>query len=157
MSARLTVFILSVVLGFGSFGSHLYAQEKKADKKPTLSQEASQLVGVWEILATKEPGKPYRNGYKGRPFVEKGPHSFMLIMEYRDDGSFRRLSRIGENEAVHEGHWTLAGHELRHQRQGSNEQEVMYVRFDNPDQYTSTEVFEGTTDPGLFAQFKRMH
>jgi hypothetical protein len=51
----------------------------------------------------------------------------------------------------------LAGHELRHQRKGSNEQEVMYVRFDNQDQYTSTEVFEGTTDPGLFAQFKRMH
>jgi len=156
MSARLAVLILSAVLSLGSFGSHLFAQEKNADKKPTLNEEAVRLVGVWGILSTKEPGQPYRNGYKGRPFVEKGPHSFMLIMEYRNDGTFRRLSRIGETEAVHEGSWTLAGHELRHKRQGSSEHEVMYVRFDGPDQYTSTEVYEGTSDPGLFAQFKRV-
>lgn len=157
MSARLLVLILSVLLGLGSFGSPLHAQEKKADKKSALAEEAAKLVGVWEILATKEPGQPYRNGYKGRPFVEKGPHSFMLIMDYRDDGTFRRLSRIGEAETMHEGTWELAGHELRHKRKGSSEQEVMYLRFDNPDQYTSTEVYEGTSDPGLFAQFKRVH
>jgi hypothetical protein len=30
------------------------------------------------------------------------------------------------------------------------------VRFDGPNQYTSTEVYENTPDPGLFAQFKRV-
>jgi hypothetical protein len=48
------------------------------------------------------------------------------------------------------------GNELRHTRNGSHEDEVMYVRFDSPNQYTSTEVYEGTPDPGLFAQFRRI-
>ena len=37
------------------------------------------------------------------------------------------------------------------------DEEIMYVRFDDPNQYTSIEVFEDTHDPGLFAQFKRQH
>jgi len=137
-------------------GSQLCAQEKKSDKKSALDAEMARLVGVWEILSTKEPGQPYRNSYKGRPFVSKGPHAFILIMEYREDGTFRRISRIGDKETVHEGAWKLAGHELSHRRNGSADHEVMYIRFDGPEQYTSTEVYENTTDPGLFAQFKKV-
>lgn len=156
MSVRPAVLMLCAMMILCLFGSQLCAQEKKTDKKPAIDAEMAKLVGVWEILSTKEPGQPYRNGYKGRPFVEKGPHAFVLIMEYREDSTFRRVSRIGDKETVHEGAWKLAGHELRHQRKGSSEQEVMYVRFDSPDQYTSTEVYETTPDPGLFAQFKRV-
>ncbi|MBI4963607.1 MAG: hypothetical protein HY913_10050 [Desulfomonile tiedjei] len=143
-------FLLSLLL------PPIYAQEKRADKKPVLSQEAAQLIGKWEIVNTKEPSQPYRTGYKGRPFVNRGPNAFTLIMEYQEDGSFRRISRVGDNETVHEGSWTLNGHELQQQRKGSRDPEVMYVRFDGPDQYTSIEVYEGTPDPGLFAQFKKV-
>jgi hypothetical protein len=156
MSIRQVALIVCALLILSPIGPQLYAQEKKENKKPALDSEAARLVGMWEILSTKEPGQPYRNSYKGRPFVAKGPHAFVLIMEYNDDGTFRRTSRIGDKESVHEGSWKLSGHELRHQRKGSSEQEVMYVRFDGPDQYTSTEVYETTTDPGLFAQFKRV-
>ena len=156
MSIRRTVatllagFILSVLL------PPIYAQEKKAETKPALSQEAALLVGTWEIANTKEPSQPYRTGYKGRPFVTKGPHAFTLIMEFQDTGIFRRISRVGDNETVQEGTWQLAGHELRQQRKGMSEPEVMYLRFDSPEQYTSIEVYEGTPDPGLFAQFKKV-
>ena len=143
-------FLLSLML------SSIYAQEKKAENKPALSQEAAQLVGTWEIVNTKEPSQPYKTGYKGRPFVTKGPHAYTLIMEFQEGGLFRRISRVGDNETVQEGTWKLSGHELRQQRKGAQDQEIMYVRFDGPDQYTSIEVYEGTPDPGLFAQFKRV-
>ncbi|MBM3302602.1 MAG: hypothetical protein FJY85_21955 [Deltaproteobacteria bacterium] len=142
-------FLLSLLL------SSLYAREDRAATKPVLADESAKLVGTWEIARTKEPGKPYLEGYKGRPFVSRGANAFTLIMEYRGDGTFRRLSRVGDSESVQQGRWQLSGHELRHQREGARDQEVMYVRFDAPDQYTFIEVYEDTPDPGLFAQFKK--
>ena len=68
----------------------------------------------------------------------------------------RGSARVGAKDDVQEGKWKLAGNELRHHRVGTSEEEVIYVRFDGPNQYTSTEVYEGTPDPGLFAQFKRI-
>jgi hypothetical protein len=134
----------------------IYAQEQKNMAKPAVDQESAQLIGTWEIARTKMPGKPYTTGYQGRPFVSKGANAFTLILEYRGNGTFRRLTRIGDNETVQEGTWKLAGHELRHKRNATREEEVMYLRFDSPDSYTSTEVFEESADPGLFAQFKRL-
>ncbi|MEI8183696.1 MAG: hypothetical protein WCG29_13440 [Desulfomonile sp.] len=133
----------------------IYALDEKKLDKPELDGTQNQLVGVWEIAQTKEPGKPYRDGYKGLPFVTRGANAFTLILEYRKDGTFRRTSRIGEKETVQDGRWKLSGHELRHLRTGAKDEEVIYLRFDNPDQYTSLEVFEATPDPGLFAQFRR--
>ncbi|MGB6064559.1 MAG: hypothetical protein WBG50_07100 [Desulfomonilaceae bacterium] len=133
----------------------IYAQEVKQIKKPAMTAESKKLVGVWEIYQTKEPGKPYRQAYKGRPFVSNGVNAFTLILEYRDDGTFRRISKIGKDEKVQDGTWKLSGSELRHKRNGESEEEVMYLRFDNPNQFTSIEVFEDTPDPGLFAQFRR--
>jgi hypothetical protein len=143
-------FVLSVVW------PPLYALEEKKDVKTGAPDVASELVGTWEIVRTKEPGKPYAEGYKGRPFVSKGANAFTLILEYRKDGTFRRISRVGDNETVQQGTWVLAGHELRHRRAGAQREEVMYIRFDGPNQYTSLEVFEDTPDPGLFAQFRRV-
>jgi hypothetical protein len=135
----------------------LYAQQDKAQKPPAVDKVAAPpLVGVWQITQTKEPGKPYRTSYKGHPFVSRGPNAFTLIVEYRNDGTFRRIDRIGEKDDVHEGKWKLTGNELRQNRNGSHEEEVIYVRFDGPNQYTSMEVYEGTPDPGLFAQFRRI-
>ncbi len=134
----------------------LHAQQEKAQKVSPVDKTAAPLVGVWEISQTKEPGKPYRSSYKGHPFVSRGPNAFTLIMEYHNDGTFRRIARVGAKDDVQEGKWELEGHELRHHRVGSNEEEVIYLRFDGPNQYTSTEVYEGTPDPGLFAQFKRI-
>lgn len=133
----------------------IYAQEGRSDQKTSQEKESSQLVGAWEIYQTKEPGKPYLQAYKGRPFVSKGPNAFTLFLEYKSDGKFRRISRIGDAQTVEEGSWRLNGHELRHKRNGSYVEEIMYLRFDNKDQYTSTEVFEETGDPGLFAKFRR--
>jgi hypothetical protein len=143
-------FVLSLFL------PPLYALEEKNTQKTALSNVSAELEGIWEIDRTKEPGKPYTQGYKGRPFVSKGANAFTLILEYRQDGTFRRISRIGDKETVQEGRWLLSGHELRHRRVGARHDEVMYVRFDAPDKYTSLEVFEETSDPGLFAQFKRL-
>jgi len=134
----------------------LYALEEQRGSKPQLDPASAQLVGVWEIFQTKEPGKPYQTGYKGRPFVGKGANAFTLLLEYRDDGTFRRLERrAGQLDKVQEGTWKLSGHELRHHRQGAQGDEVMYIRFDGANRYTSIEVFERTADPGLFAQFER--
>jgi hypothetical protein len=144
-------FILSVLL------SSIYAQEQKKSPLQKLDPITGKLIGTWEIFQTKAPGQPYRDGYKGRPFVRKGPNSFTLIMEYHDDGTFRRLSRVADSDTVQKGTWKLAGNELRHLRKGSIEEEIIYVRFDNKDQYTSIEVFESTSDPGLFAQFRRLN
>ena len=88
--------------------------------------------------------------------MHKGPNAFTLIMEYNNDGTFRRLSRIADQDTVQNGSWKLAGNELRHQRKGTAEEEIMYLRFDTKDQYTSIEVFESSADPGLFAQFRRI-
>ena len=101
----------------------IYAQDDKKVKK--LDGPAGHLVGVWEIYQTKEPGKPYLTSYKGHPFVSRGPNAFTLVIEYRSDGTFKRTSRAGEKETVHEGSWTFAGKELRHRRNGSSEEEVM--------------------------------
>jgi hypothetical protein len=141
-------FLMSVLL------SALYAQDDKKQQKP--GGPTGRLVGVWEIYKTKEPGKPYIAAYKGQPFVSQGPNACTLIIEYRSDGTFKRTSRIGNKDTVHEGVWTLDGKELRHKRKGSAEEEVMYLRFDGSNQYTTLEVFEDTLDPGLFAQFKRI-
>jgi hypothetical protein len=135
----------------------IYAQEAKHSQKAALSQESRKLVGVWEIAQTKEPGKPYRQAYRGRAFVSRGVHAFTLILEYRDDGTFRRIRRIGNDEKIQEGTWKLSGNELRHKRSGAYEEEVMYMRFDDPNHYTAIEVFEDTPDPGLFAKFTRQH
>ncbi len=155
MTVRRTALLLcaSFILSLSMTSS--YAQEAKQIKKPAMNGESAKLVGVWEISQTKEPGKPYRQAYKGRQFVSRGVHAFTLILEYRDDGTFRRVSRIGNDEKVQDGTWKFSGSELRLKLNGAFEEEVMYVRFDDPNQYTSIEVFEDTHDPGLFAQFKR--
>ncbi len=125
------------------------------NKQSETNDQATRILGTWEIFQIKEPGQTYRQGYKGRPFVPKGPNAFTLLMEYRTDGTYRRISRVGATEIVHEGKWSINGHELRHQRKGNLPDEVMYIRFDGSDKFTSIEVFEQTTDPGLFAQFRR--
>lgn len=115
-----------------------------------------QLIGRWEIIETKEPGRPYRQGYRGRPFVRSGPNAFSLIIEYKKDGTMKRISRKGERDLVEDGVWTLSGKELRHKIKGTSVEEVVYIRFDSPDEYTFIEVYEGTPDPGLFARFRRV-
>lgn len=154
---RLGYWVVVIYLGvvMSLFLPPIYAQDGKVENRTVLEKESAQLVGGWEIYQTKEPGKPYLQSYKGRPFVSRGPNAFTLFLEYRSDGKFRRISRIGENDSVEEGVWRLNGHELRHKRTGSSVEEIMYLRFDNRDQYTSTEVFEETGDPGLFAKFRR--
>lgn len=114
------------------------------------------LTGKWEIFETKEPGKPYRKGYKGRPFVSKGPNAYTIVVHYNPDGTFKRISRIGDQEFVSTGKWTFQGHELRQAQKGVDEEEIIYIRFDNPNQYTSIEVYEKATDPGTFARYKRI-
>jgi len=126
------------------------------EAKPTVDKEQARLLGRWAIAQTKEPGKPYLESYKGRPFVVKGQNAFSLIMEYRKDGTFRRISRVGGSETVQEGRWKLSGHELRHKRRESPDEEVIYVRFDTPNEFTIIEVYEETRDPGLFARFKKL-
>lgn len=155
MNVRRIVIVLIAGFFLSLYLPSIYARDDADDKKKALDEASAMLVGLWEIFQTKEVGKPYLPGYKGHPFVTKGANAFTLIFEYRKDGTFRRVSRIGPNETVHEGTWKLVGHELRHQRPGAAGDEVMYVRFDNPNQYTSMEVYEDTPDPGLFAQFKR--
>lgn len=129
-------------------------QEEKTSKQS--EGTTNQLVGVWEIDKTKEPHKPYEPGYKGRPFVSKGPQAFTLILDYRQDGTFRRLSRIGPSETVQDGTWKFSCKELRQRMQGAGQEEIIYVRFEDPDHFTSIEVYEDSADPGLFAKFKRM-
>jgi hypothetical protein len=133
----------------------LYALEDKSAPKPELDADAAKLVGLWEIMRAKEPGKPYLTGFQGRPFVTKGPQAYTLILDYRPDGTFRRVCRVGDKDIVQEGRWTLSGHELRHKAKGKHEEEVMYIRFDNAEQYTSTEVYEESPNPGIFAQFRK--
>jgi hypothetical protein len=122
-----------------------------------LDKASARLLGMWEIHMIKEPGKHYRRSYKGHPFVVKGPHAFTLIIQYLKDGSFKRIMRIGDKETVQEGKWSLAGHELRQTRPGNLPDEVMYIRFDGPDQFTSIEVYEACSDPGTFVKFKRIN
>jgi len=150
---RLPVFICAGFL-LSIFLPPLYALDERGATSQ-VGGDAAKLVGVWEIMKTKEPGKPYLTGFQGRPFVTKGPNSFTLIMEYHRDGTFRRLLRVGGKEIVQNGHWILSGHELRQRAKGKRNEEVMYLRFDQPDRYTSIEVFEDTSTPGLFAQFKK--
>ncbi len=149
------IFIIYMGCVMGLFLPPTHAQDHRSGIKQAQNKESNLLVGTWEIYETKEPGKPYQSSYKGRPFVSRGPNAFSLFLEYKNDGQFRRTSRIGDDQSIDEGVWKLEGHELRHKRNGSHVEEVMYVRFDNKDQYTSTEVFEETSDPGLFAKFKR--
>jgi hypothetical protein len=156
VSTRRMIVLLSAGFLVSLILPPIYALESATDKKLKLSEDAVKLVGVWEIARTKEPNMPYRDGYKGRPFVSKGANAFTLIMEYRKDGTFRRLSRKGSAETIQDGHWILSGHELRHKRSKSKDEEVMYLRFDKPNQFTSIEVYEDTPDPGLFAQFHKI-
>lgn len=151
---KTAIFLVALFLSLSL--PSLYALDDQHTSKPVLDQASAQMVGVWEIVQTKEPGKPYQTGYKGRPFVTKGANAFTLILEYHEDGTFRRLERrAGMPDKAQEGTWKLSGHELRHRRKGAQNEEVMYIRFDGPNRYTSIEVFEKTTDPGLFAQFER--
>ena len=138
-----------------SVASSVCAQQHQEKKSAASRPYSTLLVGVWEVFQTKEPGQPYKASYRGQPFVNKGPHAFTLVMEYRKDGTFRRTTRVGTTETVQEGTWKISGHELRHDRPGALEEEIMYIRFDGPDQYTSIDVYEGTPDPGLFGRFKR--
>ncbi|MCL5124976.1 MAG: hypothetical protein M1511_10860 [Deltaproteobacteria bacterium] len=147
----LLAFVMSVLL------PPIYAQDNKVVGKTSLDKESSQLLGKWEIYETKEPGKPYLESYKGRPFVSKGANAFTLILQYNNDGTFRRTAIIGDSQTVEEGTWRLSGHELRHKRKGASEEEIMYVRFNDKNHYVSTEVFEDTSDPGLFAKFRRIN
>ena len=156
MSTRRAVVLLSAGFLVSLFLPPIYALDNSGKIKSDLDKASSNLVGTWEIVMTKEPGKPYRSGYKGRPFVTKGANAFTLIMEYRKDGTFRRLSRIGGEETEQKGRWKLSGHELRHRCNGSKADEVVYVRFDEPNQYTSIEVYEESPNPGLFVQFSRV-
>lgn len=146
---------IAVIVLLGSFAISAYAQGPTS-KRVRLDPLAARLVGKWEVSHTKEPGQPYKPSYRGQPFVSSGPNAFTLIMEYRKDGTFRRVTRVGKDETVQEGTWTLVGHELRHDRPGALEAEIMYIRFDGPDQYTTVDVYEGTPDPGLFGRFKRV-
>ncbi|MBI5568332.1 MAG: hypothetical protein HY914_00150 [Desulfomonile tiedjei] len=156
MNTRWNVLIIAVSLWLGLLLGPAYAQHEKGGGPAPPVQDSERLIGLWEVTQTKEPAQPYRAGYKGKSFVSKGPNAFCLLMEYGKDGTFRRISRIGSGESVEEGTWKLAGRELRHQRKGAVEEEVLYLRFDNPDQFTTIEVYEGTPDPGLFVQFKRL-
>jgi hypothetical protein len=151
---RYATVIALIVLAV-SFASSAYAQGP-ASRRVRLDPLAARLVGTWEVSHTKEPGQPYKPSYRGQSFVASGANAFTLIMEYRKDGTFRRITRVGTKETIQEGTWTLAGHELRHDRPGALEAEIMYIRFDGPDQYTSVDVYEGTPDPGLFGRFKRV-
>ncbi len=126
------------------------------DPKQALPGEDKKIVGAWEIVRTKEPGKPYRSGYQGRPFSRKGANAYTMIIEYRKDGTFRRIARFGSKEVVHEGVWSLNGHELRLKPKKKRDEEVLYIRFDEPDRFTSIEVYEETSDPGIFAQFRKI-
>jgi len=132
------------------------AQQRRTASNVALDPYAAQMVGVWEVFQTKEPGHPYKASYKEHPFVAKGANAFTLFFEYRKDGTFRRITRVGSTETIQEGSWKMSGHELRHERPGALEEEVMFIRFDNPDQYTSIDVYEGSPDPGLFGRFKRV-
>ena len=147
---QISALIFAVVcLSFTSFSIGKDQDTTKLDKA------SARLLGVWEIHMIKEPGKHYRRSFKGRPLVAKGPHAFTLIMEYREDGSFKRTIRVGDKETVQEGKWSFTGHELRQSRHGNLPDEVMYVRFDGPNKFTSIEVYDGCSDPGTFAQYKR--
>ena len=156
MKIRWNVLVLAASLWVGLLLCSAHAQQERGGGPAAPVQDSEQLIGLWEVAQTKEPAQPYRAGYKGKSFVSKGPNAFCLLMEYRKDGTFRRISRIGSSESVEEGTWKLAGRELRHQRKGAAEEEVLYLRFDNPNQFTTIEVYEGTPDPGLFVQFKRV-
>lgn len=147
---------IAVVLSLGVLCTLLLPPAFAQEKRPALDKDSARLTGQWVITQTKEPGKPYRESYRGRPFVPEGPNSFILIMEFSRDGTFRRISRVNGIDTVHEGTWSYSGHELRLRRKGQSADEVMYVRFDGPDEFTSIEVYEDTSDPGLFARFKRM-
>jgi hypothetical protein len=150
---RFVAAITSILLA-GFFASPTFAQQQ-AHKRVALDPLASHLVGTWEVYETKEPGQPYKASYRGQPFSSTGPNAFTLIMQYRKDGTFRRITRVGTSETIHDGTWRLTGHELRHDRPGALEAEIMYIRFDGPDQYTTVDVYEGTPDPGLFGRFRR--
>jgi hypothetical protein len=153
--ARFLAAIALIVLA-GVFASAVYAQQQPVKKRIALDPLATRLVGTWEVSHTKEPSQPYKASYRGQPFLRTGPNAFTLIMEYRKDGTFRRITRVGTSETIHDGTWKITGHELRHDRPGALEAEIMYLRFDGPDQYTSVDVYEGTPDPGLFGRFKRV-
>lgn len=124
---------------------------KKSDADP-----AERLVGRWELFMTKQPGKPYERGYKGRPFQFQGQDAFALVMDFKKDGTVTRVMRTGSKGTRQKGTWSLDGKELRQSWEGSSQEEVIYLRFEGPDEYTIVEVYEETPDPGLFARFRRL-
>ena len=156
MNSRRLLAAIALIVFTGATTLSTYAQQQPSKKSPSRAPLAARLVGTWEVSHTKEPGQPYKTSYRGQPFVTKGPNAFTLIMKYNKDGTFRRITRVGTTETIHDGTWKLSGHELRHDRPGALEEEIKYIRFDGPDQYTTVEVYEGTPDPGLFGRFKRV-
>ncbi|MEW6350185.1 MAG: lipocalin family protein [Thermodesulfobacteriota bacterium] len=139
--------VLSVLL------SPIYAQHGPRVVNATTGDS---LVGRWEIFKTKAPGRPYLPKYKGRPFVSVGPNSYTVIYEYHSDGTFQRITKIDGKNTVENGRWEYTGNELRLKIEKGRVDEVLYLRFDGPDQFTAVEVYEETSDPGIFAQFKRI-
>ncbi len=114
------------------------------------------LVGRWEIFQTKAPGRPYLPKYKERPFVSVGPNAYTVIYEYSSDGTFQRITRIDGQNTVENGQWQYAGNELRLKIEKGRVEEIFYLRFDDRDQFTVVEVYEESSDPGIFARFKRI-
>ncbi len=114
------------------------------------------LVGRWEIYQTKAPGRAYDARYKGRSFVSTGPHAYTVIYQYNPDGTFQRTTKIDGKDIPETGKWTYSGNAMKLQLDKGREDEVFYVRFDDQNQITVVEVYEGTSDPGMFAQFRRI-
>lgn len=150
----ITACLAAAVLALALAAGEAWSQQKPKIAAPNTA--APGLAGSWELFQTKAPGEPYKPSYKDRPFVNEGPQAFALIMEYRKDGTFRRISRVGSVDTVREGTWKMDGQILRQRIAGAGHEEVMFLRFDSPDQFTYTEVYEETPDPGLFARFRRV-
>jgi hypothetical protein len=148
---KILVSLAVLVLSLDLFP--IYAQQGQ----PSANANAGNtLVGRWEIYQTKVQGRPYLKQYKGRPFVSIGPNAFTVIYEYGPDGSFKRITRIDGRDTEETGKWVYSGSEMRLQLDKGRIEEVFYVRFDDPKQITVVEVYEDTTDPGIFAQFRRI-
>jgi hypothetical protein len=159
---RWCVTLIKVALVVGAaaclsiFLPELYAEREDPRREAPLSIEATKLVGKWELFEAKEPGQPYRPSLRGRAFSPNGPEAFALVVEYRADGTFCRVTREGEKQRIEQGTWTLEGHELRLISPRGVTQAVVYVRLDQPDRFTAIEVHEETLEPGLFVRFRRV-
>jgi hypothetical protein len=147
--------VLAAAASLSVFLPELYAEREKPHLAASLSSEAARLVGTWEVCEAKEPGQPYRPSVRGRCFSSGGPEAFGLVIEYRHDGTFSRLTRDGSRQHIDHGTWSLSGHELRLASPQGAMQAVLYVRLDDLDRFTAVEVHEETPEPGLFVRYRR--